>query len=149
MHENDVAAVQIVGAARGQMRQNLGGDFFGGLAAGNVGPIVGVDAVADRDVAFFLREFERTDLIGGVGLFVDGVGRAQERGANADQAGKEALGEIQLEAHVGGGNVADVGMGEGVVADGVAFVVNAFDEAGKFVGLNADEKKCGGGVLAL
>ncbi len=40
-------------------------------------------------------------------------------------------------------------MSKGVVPDGMAFVVNTFGQAGKLVGLDADQKKCGGCVFAL
>ena len=40
-------------------------------------------------------------------------------------------------------------MSEGVVADGVAFVIDAFGDPRKFVGLNADQKKRGLSVLPL
>src|ERR1700678_1014667 len=40
-------------------------------------------------------------------------------------------------------------MREGMVSDGMAFVINPLSQTREFIGLNADEKKCGGSVLTL
>src|ERR1700722_12551270 len=149
VHQNNVAAVQIIGAARRQMLQHIGGNLFCRLATRDIGPIVGVDAIADRDVAFFLREFERAYLIGGVRFLVDGVRRAKQCGANSHQAGEKALGEIELQPHVSGRNIAHVGMRERVIPDGVAFFINALDQTRKLIGLNANQKKRSRRVLTF
>ena len=70
VHKNDVAARLIVGAARGQVVEHGGGDLFG-RKGGLVVPVLGIELVADRDVAHALRDFERLDLIFRIGLGID------------------------------------------------------------------------------
>ena len=123
------------------MREHVRRNLLG-RAPRLVVPVVGIDAIADRDVAQVLRNFQRAHLIGRVRLFVDGVRRTHQRGANAHQAAEEPFGQIQFHFHVGSGNIAHIGMGEGVVPDCIAFFVDAFRDARKSIGFDADEEKC-------
>ncbi len=54
----------------------------------HVAPVLGVDFVADGDVAHALCEFKRPHLVFGVGLGIYRVRRTEHYGANAEAAGK-------------------------------------------------------------
>ena len=77
------------------MGQHIGGDLIGAVTR-VVAPVVGVDLVADGDVAHVLRDLERTDLVFGVGLGVDRIGRPKQNRADSQAAGKKLLGKIEL-----------------------------------------------------
>ena len=94
--------------------------------AGVVAPVIRIDFVAHRGVAHLLCKLQRAHLVGGIGLFINRVGRAQQGGTDSQQAGEEALGQIQLKPKIARGNVADVGMRKGMVPDGVTLLVDAF-----------------------
>ncbi len=68
-----------------------------GDLAGVLVPVVGVDLVADDDVAEALDVLDGRGLVVGVGLLIDGVGRAEVDGLYAELGGEEALGEVELE----------------------------------------------------
>ena len=149
VQQDDVAAANVVRGAGRQMRQHIGDDLIGAVAR-IVAPVVGIDLVADGDVAHVLRGLERAHLVFGVGLGVNRIGRAKQNRANAQAAGKELLGEIQFHRpHEALGNVADVGMGKSVVPDFVALAVNAVGDVGELVGLNSDQKEGGRRLFAL
>src|SRR5262249_39770220 len=59
-------------------------------------PVAGIDFVANCDVAHILRELERLHLVGGVGLLVDRVWRAEEDRLYAELRAEQALGNIDL-----------------------------------------------------
>ena len=102
-------------------------DLLRGLA-GVLVPVVGVDLVADDDVAELLDAVGGRGLVVGVRLLIDGVGRPEVERLHAELGGEQALGEVELQIDAGAGDFADVGMGEGVVADLVAFAVDALHE---------------------
>ena len=130
------------------MRHHIGSDLLG-RAVRIVAPVVGIDLVAHADVAHILCKLERTYLIFGVGLLVNGVRRAEQHGVNPQAAGEQALGQVQLQLHEGGRDVAYIGMRESVVPDLVTFVVNPAGNGRKFVCLEANEKEGCGCVFAL
>ncbi len=68
-----------------------------GRLAGVLVPVVGVDLVADDDVAEALDAVDGGGLVVGVGLLVDGVGRPEVEGLHAELGGEEALGQGELE----------------------------------------------------
>ncbi len=149
VQQDDVAAVNVVGRAGRQVGQHIGGDLIGAVAR-IVAPVVGIDLVADGDVAHVLRDLERADLVFGVGFGVNRIRRAKQNRANAQAAGKKLLGKIQFHrAHESPRNVADVGMSKRMVPDFVALAVDAVGDVGKFVGLNPDQKKRGRRLFAL
>src|SRR6185437_606339 len=76
------------------------GDLLWGLARVLV-PVVGVDLVAENDVAHALNAIDRRGLIVGIGLLVNGVGWAEIKRLNAKLGGEEALGEIELQIDLG------------------------------------------------
>src|SRR5579872_2658831 len=112
-------------------------------------PVVGIDPVADRDVTHLLRNLERAHLVGGIGFFVNRVRRPHERRSHANHAGEKALRKVQLHLHVRRGDIADIGMGERVVPDGVTFSINPLGDARELIGLYADQKERGGRILFL
>ena len=63
-------------------------------------PVVGVDLVADDGEAELLDADDGLGLIVGVGLFVDVVGRAEVERLDAEFAGEEAFGELDLEVEL-------------------------------------------------
>ena len=69
------------------------GDLLRGLARVLI-PVAGVDLVADDDVAEVLNAVGGGGLVVGVGLLVDGVGRAEVEGLHAEFGGEEAFGEV-------------------------------------------------------
>ena len=106
-----------------------------------VAPVVGVNLVADGDVTQLLRQLQRPHLVGGIGLLVDGIRRPEQHRLHAQFALEEAFGQVQLDLEIALGNVADVRMGEGVVADFVAFGINPLGKAGILLRLHADQEK--------
>ena len=68
-----------------------------GVLRGVLAPVVGVDLVADDDVAELLDVLDGSGLIVGVGLLIDGVGRAEVDRLDAQLGGEEALGEVRAE----------------------------------------------------
>src|SRR5262249_23182371 len=127
-------------AAGRQVRQNVSTDLLC-RAARVVAPIVGIDPVAYGDVAEILCELQGMDLVCGVGLFIDRIGRTKQGCFRSDKASKEALGQIQLEPHVARRNVADIGMGERMVPDGMAFLEDSLGQPRKLIGLNPNQEK--------
>ena len=107
----------------------------------------GVNLVAHGDEAHVLRKFQRTDLVGGVGLLVNRIRRTEQHRLNSQLALEQALGEIQFDLEVALGDVADIGMGEGVVPDFVAFLVNALGNAGILFNFQPNEEEGGLGVF--
>jgi hypothetical protein len=71
-------------------------DLFGSLAGVFV-PVVGVDLVADDDVAEALNSFYRSGLIVGIGFLIDGVRGAEVKGLDAKLGGEEPLRQVQLQ----------------------------------------------------
>ena len=65
-------------------------------------PVVGVDLVADDDVAILLDAHDRSGLIVGVRLLVDVVGGAEVERLDAQLAGEEAFGELDFEVELAG-----------------------------------------------
>ncbi len=112
-------------------------------------PVVGVDFVADDDVAEALDAVDGRGLVVGVGLLVDGVGRAKVEGVDADLGAEEAFGEVELEVDLGVGDFADVRVSEGVVADLVAFVVDPLHDADVVLGDLTDHEEGAFDVVLL
>src|SRR5208282_3695034 len=149
VHQNDVAAPHhIVRLTGGQVVEHLSGDLLR-RERGLVLPVLGVDLVADGDVAHALREFERAHFIFRVGLGVDGVGWTEHHGANSQAAGKQALGQVQFHLHVGVTNRADIGMSKSMVPDFMAFPVNALGQTAELFSLDSDQKEGSGHMLAF
>ena len=130
------------------MGEYIGRDLLGRVAR-VVLPVVGIDLVAHADVAHVLHDFERTYLVLGIGLLIDGIRRAEEDGVNSQAAGKELLGEIQFHFHVAVRDVADVRMSEGVVPDLMSLAVNARGDAAEILGLKPDQKERRGRVFSF
>ena len=87
-------------------------------------PVIGIDLVAYADVAHVLNHLERPYLVSGIRLLIDRIGRAEKDGVDSQAAGKELLGEAQLDLHVAQRNVADVRMSEGVIPDFMPLAVD-------------------------
>src|SRR5215472_6870352 len=68
---------------------------------------------------------------------------------DSDFTGEQSLGKIQLEFQNSGGHVTDVGVGKSVVADKVAFVINAAHEPRDFLRLHSDHKESRRNTLFL
>ena len=80
----------------GDLVEDAVGDLLRSLARILV-PVVGVDLVADDDVAKALDAVDGRGLVVGVGLLVDGVGRPEVERLNAEFGGEETLGKVELE----------------------------------------------------
>ena len=106
-------------------------DLFGS-GAGIVAPVVRVDLVADGDVAHFLRDFQRTHLIGRIRLLVDRVGRTEQDRLDTQLGFEQALGQIQLDHHVALGDSADVRVREGMIPDLMPLAEDALQQTGIF-----------------
>ncbi len=149
VQQDDVAAVNVAGRAGRQVGQHIGGDLICAVSR-VIAPVVGVDLVADGDVPQLLRDLERADLVFGIGLGVNRIRRAKQDRADAQAAGKKLLSKIQLHrAHESARNVADVGMGKGVVPDFMSLVVDAVGSVGKLVRLNPNQEKSGRSLFVL
>ena len=77
VQQDDVAAANVARGAGRQMGHDVSDDLIGAVAW-IVAPVVGIDLVADGDVAHVLRGLERADLVFGVGLGVNRIGRAEQ-----------------------------------------------------------------------
>ena len=106
-------------------------------------PITGIDVFQYRHVAEGLRHADRLQVadIGRVGVRVERW--AKQGGGAADEGFDEPLGGVQLELHEGFREFAQVGVGEGVVADFVALVGDALEEVGIKFGIFAKHEKDG------
>src|SRR5580658_1329412 len=80
---------------------------------------------------------------------VDSVRRTEEYGLRADGAFDQALGKIQLPPKFRLGDLIELRMGKGVIADFVAFGVLAFENFGMLIRGFADDEKHAGGLLVL
>ena len=148
VHEDDGAARPGLGIEEGDLAEDAVDDLLRRLA-GMLIPVVGVDLVADDDVAEALDGIDGRGLVVGVGLLIDGVGRAEVDGLNAELGGEEALGEIELEVDLALRDFGDVGMRVGVIADLVAVVVDALQEADVVLGDLADHEEGADDVVLL
>ena len=142
VQQDDVSTAEIGGLTGRQVGQHVGHNVICG-APRIIVPVVGVDLVSHRDKAHVLRELQGADLVGGIRLLVNRIGRTEEHGLDSQLAFEQPLGEIQFLLEVALGNVADIGMGEGVVPDFVAFLVNALGNAGILFNFQPDEEEGG------
>jgi hypothetical protein len=92
---------------------------------GIVAPIPGIDPIADGEISHAAGYFERPNLVFRVRFLVDRVWRPKKQRANPQSADQQLLVKVQLEADNAIGKFADIGMGEGVIANLVAFLINA------------------------
>ena len=82
---------------------------------------------ADRDVAHGLRDLDRHDLVDRRGLGVAEIGRAEEPHRASGQASNSRW--VALSSSVTSfGQLAEIGMGEGVIADLVTLGEHALHE---------------------
>ena len=112
-------------------------------------PVVRIEFCSYGNVAHVLRQAQRLDLLGGIGLCINRIRWPEEQRFYAQLGLKKALGGIELQTHEKVGDVADIRMREGVVTDLVAFVINAAGKLGEFFRLGPDYKKYCFGILAL
>ena len=112
-------------------------------------PIVGIDPLADNQVAHLLRERKQRDFLGILRLMIDAVRRTEKNGLYAEGAFDEALGQIQLPLEFGLGDLIELRMREGVIADFVAFGELTLENVGVLIGLLADDKEDGGRMFFL
>src|SRR5882762_5929916 len=144
------AVVEEDDVAHARLANHVVNNFLrGNLFAIDLAPIVGIDFLADDQVAHILGEGQLRDLFGVLGLMVDAVGRAEEDGFDADGAPDQTLGEIQLPMNFGFGDVVKAGMGVGVIADLVAFGVLALYDLRKLAGVDTDYEESCGNVFLL
>src|SRR5208282_1405858 len=148
VQENNVAALLIARLARWQVVEHASGDLSR-RERGLVIPVPGVDLVADGDVAQALRDFERPHFVFSIRFRIDRVRRTEQHGSNAQAAGEQLLGEVQLHLHVAGTNRADIRMGKRMVPDFMAFPVNALRQTAELLRLDSDQKECSGDMLAF
>ena len=131
------------------MCQDVSRDFFGRMPSRSIGPIIWIDPVADRDESHVLRNLERPHLVGCIGLLVNRIRRPHQCSADSHQTRKESLGQVQLHFHVCSGDIAHIGMREGVVPNRIAFAVNSLRDAGKLVGLDSNQEKSRSCILGF
>ena len=148
VHEDDGALHPRLGLRELDLAEDAVDDLLWRLARG-FAPVVGVDLVADDGVAELLDVLDGSGLIVGVGLLIDGVGRTEVDGLDAELGGEEALGEIELKVDGALGDFADVGVREGVVADLVAFAVDPLHGGDVVFGLLADHEEGSDDVVLL
>jgi len=143
MQQDDVALVQLT--------QNALDDVRGGHLIPSVrrAPIVGIDALADNQIAHILGGRKLGDFLGIFRLMIDAVRRAEENGLCADGALDEAFREVQLPLDFGLGDLIELRMGERVIADFVAVRVLAFEDFRMLVGFLTDHEKDRGGIFFL
>jgi hypothetical protein len=99
VHEDDGAAKLRLDLHGVELGKDRAGDV-GGRLVGMLVPIVGIDLAADDDEAFVLDMHDGRGLVVGVGFLVDIVRRAEVEGLDAQLAGEEALGELDLEVQL-------------------------------------------------
>ena len=128
MQQDDRAAHPRLRLHLVDLLEDAVGDLLRRLARMLV-PVVGVDLVADDDVAKLLDAVDGRGLVVGVGLLVDGVGRPEVERLHAQLRREQALRQVQLQVDLALRDFADVRMREGVVADLVAFAIDPLHDA--------------------
>src|ERR1035438_134092 len=136
--QNDRATKLRFGLHIVELAEDRLGDFCWRLP-GMFVPVVGVQLVADDRVAVLLNLDNGCGLIVGVGLFVDVIGRAEVERLDSGLAGKQDVGELNLEIQLARRDIADVRMRVGVVANLVAFAINALHDPNIFGSFGADQ----------
>ena len=140
MHQNDRATPIRM---RFHIR-NLLEDAIGNLLRGLFGmliPVVGIDLVADNRVAQTLNTIDRGSLVVRIRLLIDGVRRAEVERLHPKFGAKQALRQIELQVYLRRRDFADVRVGEGVIANLVAFVINPLHDADVILRHLADHKE--------
>ncbi len=77
VQQNDVAAAQIARRAGRQVGQHIVRKLLGRTPR-VVAPIIGIDLLANRDVAEVLCHLQRANLVGSIRRFVDGIRRPHQ-----------------------------------------------------------------------
>lgn len=131
------AVVEQDDVVAGGALEEFPGEEVGGCGLG----VVGTDGPADDGEAEFPGG-------GGEGAGFEAHRGAEEEGRVAGDVGDDFLGGFELVSPVGKFAVdAEVVVVEGVVAEGVAGVVNAANEGGVGLGVVADDEEGGGSVV--
>ena len=92
-------------------------------------PVVGIDLVADDDIAKVLDAVDGRCLVVGVRLLVDRVRRPEVERLHAELGREQPLRQVQFKVDVACGDFADVRMEPGMVADLVAFAIDPLHDA--------------------
>ena len=103
----------------------------------------------DGDIAHGLGDLDRHDLVGRGRLGVAEIGRAEEAHGPAGQRLEQALGGVDLERDEGVGHLAEIWMGEGVVAHVVALGQHTLHERGISLRVVADDEEAGMDALVF
>ncbi len=129
VEENDVSIAALVFDA---LKQFLGRRLL---------PVAGIDVFEHRHVAEGLSHADGLEVfdIGRVGVRVEW--RPEQRGGPADERFDQALGGVEFELCEGFRQLAEVRVGERMVADFVAFVGDALEEVGIKFGVFSDHKE--------
>ena len=104
---------------------------------------------ADGDVTQILRDLDGNDFVLGHRFGVAQIRRAEQPHRAARQGLEQALRRVQFHRVGGTGGFREIGMGEGVVADLVAFGEDALDQPGMGLGVGADDEEARLDVLFL
>ncbi len=123
MHEDHGASHPGLGIEERDLAEDAVDDLLRRLARMLI-PIVGIDLVADDDVAEALDMFDGSGLVVSIGLLIDGVGRAEVDRLHAEFGSEETLGEIELEVDLALRDFGDIRVRVGVIADLVAVLVH-------------------------
>src|SRR6201996_8379203 len=148
VHEDDGALHPGFGLGEFDLAEDAVDDLLRRFAGGFT-PVVGVDLVADDGVAELLDVLDGSGLIVGVWLLIDGVGRAEVDGLDAELGGEKTLGEAELKVDGALGDFADVGVRESVIAGLVTFAIDALQGGDIVFSLFADDEKRSDDVVLL
>ena len=124
MQQNDLPALSRDSGSSPAPDDNI--DHF---VRRNLGlPIVGIDLQADREITEVLGDLHRRDFLRRGRFRVAEIGRPEKPGRAPRQRLDQPLCRIQLDARHAVGRFADIGVGEGVIAEIVPFRQHALHE---------------------
>ena len=104
-------------------------------------PVVRVDLHPDGVVAEVTGHEERLHLLGGFWFHVFSVRRAEQHRAAPQSAFEETLGGIEFEAQELRADPRHIRVGEGMIANLMAFVDNALEKLGVEIAIEPDDEE--------
>ena len=112
-------------------------------------PVAGIDVQPDRDIAALLGEQRRLDLVGGRGLRVAEIGRAEEAQRVAGERLEQPLRRVEFEPHLPRRDGGEIGVGIGMAADLMPLGDHALEQRAFGQRILADDEEGRRGMFLL